>query len=1162
MTSLSQLNLSNSTENNFDINLNNTNVLSLNNNGNIGIGTSANSSDRLIINGNINATSIGIGTNSGNTIIAGRIGIGTTNPSSTTLLTLSNSISANNTDINFINNLSSNAIIGVGGSTSTSLNNASYQNNFFIHARCNIILNANSNNNPDRPHLFILSNGNIGIGTITVSDKLTINGNINAGTGTIISGIHNISSNLTNADLLTLNNQNSTYTTSIKFTNNASANAFIGIGGASYTTASYVNNLYIQSPNSLIINTGGNTSASNLYISPTGGIGIGTGNGIYKLNVNGSFNVTGDITGSSTLNIGTTSGNIITCGKINIANPTNTAAILNVNGTISATSIGIGTASGNTIIAGRIGIGTTNPSTTTLLTLSNSISANNTDINFINNLNSNAIIGVGGSASTSLNNASYQNNFFIHARCNIILNANTNNDPARPHLFILSNGNIGIGTSTNLTSTLNVNGSISASNLTLNNELNLNYISLSYPKSNPIIFTGLNNYNYSYINNNTNIQYNYSFTSSGTLFVYDNITCDILLVGGGGGSGAGLSQYNDFFYPGGGGGGGYVNQQTNINLSTGTYNITIGTGGTGASYPNIIGTNGYNTSFTGDGISYLAGGGGGGGSSYPNYTNGTSSSSTTNSGGGGGGSHMYNYNTIYEYGNGASGNGYSGKGGNANMEVNYIVSSFFSGGGGGGVINGDAPNASSTSTSGGIGFQTDISGQLLGYGGGGAGGYYKIFSNRFNSGNASDGGGNFTNKPRKNSGGGGGSLGANSGDNGADGIVIIKFSISMENNNLLKIKTFNSNVNTNINFINNINSNTIIGIGGSTTTSLNFSYSNNFFIHANCNIIFNAGNNTDNINPHLFISRTGNIGIGTSTNLISKLNINNKLNVGNTYITDNFIDFTNNNTYSAAGRIKFGASGWQITSYADIYYNTINNSVSRLDFYLTPVNEGSGFYFATNTLSSYCGIGINAVPSSSYSIVTDRVCSFAGSSSSSDERIKTNIISIDKDETLKIISKINPVKYEYIDKNISKTYTYGLIAQELDNILPNSIIKANNYIPNIYTYAIIKDNTLIFNSNLNIDKNSSSYTNNIKININSKYEYYKIKEINSNNIILNENINDTSNCFVYGLEVNDFHNINYNNIFTLNISAIQKLYEIIQNQQEQINILEKQFINI
>ena len=58
---------------------------------------------------------------------------------------------------------------------------------------------------------------------------------------------------------------------------------------------------------------------------------------------------------------------------------------------------------------------------------------------------------------------------------------------------------------------------------------------------------------------------------------------------------------------------------------------------------------------------------------------------------------------------------------------------------------------------------------------------------------------------------------------------------------------------------------------------------------------------------------------------------------------------------------------------------------------------------------------------------------------------------------------------------------------------------------------------------------------------------YNITEINSNVITIDKDIN-TSNIFVFGKEIEDFHTLKKDYIFTLNVCATQELYKLIQNQ--------------
>jgi len=188
-----------------------------------------------------------------------------------------------------------------------------------------------------------------------------------------------------------------------------------------------------------------------------------------------------------------------------------------------------------------------------------------------------------------------------------------------------------------------------------------------------------------------------------------NAICDILLVGGGGGGAAG-----------GGGGGGYL-YMTDVTLKSGVYAISVGNGGYGVREGVDAAGQGFNSSFTGATVNYIAyGGGGGGGDSReaPSHTAGQVGSY------GGQGS---NIATIQTY-TSAQGN----RGGSA------VVSFRGSGGGGGGAgaVGQDSVAVSGLSGGngqpyyrggqGGAGLPNNISGSVVYYAGGGTGGAFTI----------------------------------------------------------------------------------------------------------------------------------------------------------------------------------------------------------------------------------------------------------------------------------------------------------------------------------------------------------------------------------------------------------------------------------------------------
>ena len=255
----------------------------------------------------------------------------------------------------------------------------------------------------------------------------------------------------------------------------------------------------------------------------------------------------------------------------------------------------------------------------------------------------------------------------------------------------------------------------------------------------------------------------YTFTTT------EDLLCDILIVGGGGGGG----NY------GGGGGGGDVIQKSNFLLSSGTFSISVGTGGAGGVNPYNKGANGTTSSITSSLPSlglFAAGGGGGGGYNQAPATTPTAGSvvsyNYSSGGGGGGGAGGLAPN------NGETGNSVSGNGGSSGSQSK--------GGGGGGASGNGTSATASGAGNGGSGVSSLISGTATNYGGGGGGGTWS--GGTFGIG--VDGGGNGAVEgsgvnpvPGTRGGGGGGGGGSTNtggvinmnGANGGSGVVIIRY---------------------------------------------------------------------------------------------------------------------------------------------------------------------------------------------------------------------------------------------------------------------------------------------------------------------------------------------------------------------------------------------------
>jgi hypothetical protein len=162
-----------------------------------------------------------------------------------------------------------------------------------------------------------------------------------------------------------------------------------------------------------------------------------------------------------------------------------------------------------------------------------------------------------------------------------------------------------------------------------------------------------------------------------------------------------------------------------------------------------------------------------------------------------------------------------------------------------------------------------------------------------------------------------------------------------------------------------------------------------------------------------------------------------------------------------------------------------------------------------------------------------------------------------------MILAIEPKTYKYIDKVIKgDKKVYGFIAQQIREVIPEAIIIQVSYIPNIMLLADY-DNHII---------TLPSQPTKVIIKSGDKIKCYgkdnnevlcKVDEVIDDLTFKVKAIDDmktleyTDNkIFVYGTEINDFHTLNKDYIFTLNVCATQELHRRIKSQDERIKELE------
>ena len=322
------------------------------------------------------------------------------------------------------------------------------------------------------------------------------------------------------------------------------------------------------------------------------------------------------------------------------------------------------------------------------------------------------------------------------------------------------------------------------------------------------------------------------------------------------------------------------------------------------------------------------------------------------------------------------------------------------------------------------------------------------------------------------------------------------------------------------------------------------------------------------------ITSTGNVGIGT-TNPTSILHVGNgnRFRVANSTAeytrvgssdvdggTNTRIDIIGNTFGGASGQISYVASStgshifyttdstterMRITSTGNVGIGT-NNPGFRLEvasFSHTSFNI-LGYYMNQSAVGAYGGPWSNICAKFNGGVwCTDYFMA------SSDIRIKEDIQDIIDDTALQSILSIEPKTYKYVDKLIKgDKKVFGFIAQQIKDVIPEAVLIEKSYIPNIYLVADYIDYVISL----------SSQPTKVIIKVNDKIKCYDkdnkeilvevIEVIDDLTFRIKEIEYTDTKIFVYGTFVDDFHTLNKDYIFTLNVCATQELHRRIEAQ--------------
>jgi len=190
----------------------------------------------------------------------------------------------------------------------------------------------------------------------------------------------------------------------------------------------------------------------------------------------------------------------------------------------------------------------------------------------------------------------------------------------------------------------------------------------------------------------------------------------------------------------------------------------------------------------------------------------------------------------------------------------------------------------------------------------------------------------------------------------------------------------------------------------------------------------------------------------------------------------------------------------------------------------------------------------------------------------SDERIKKNIRDLDDAEALNTLRLLKPVVYEYIDpegRGYDAETTHeviGFIAQEVSNVLPHATMTRTDVIP-----SMMCDGQLIEPDVLQTPTKILPFSENARVRIHwiDQETGRKNADIVTCTEIINpitfrfSSNNSSSNIsnptvFVHGHEVDDFHTLKKDVIFTVVAAATQELDRQLQDARSEIVDLKAQ----
>ena len=172
---------------------------------------------------------------------------------------------------------------------------------------------------------------------------------------------------------------------------------------------------------------------------------------------------------------------------------------------------------------------------------------------------------------------------------------------------------------------------------------------------------------------------------------------------------------------------------------------------------------------------------------------------------------------------------------------------------------------------------------------------------------------------------------------------------------------------------------------------------------------------------------------------------------------------------------------------------------------------------------------------------------------SSDRRIKKEITISKAEEDLALLAQLKVRDYRYrADGDSEAPFQKGFIAQEVEELLPDAVVKHSDFVPDIFAQALsatVENNTLTVSLK---ESHGLQTGDRVRLVTPAGTKEVDVVKTGGNTFTVSDWTEETDNVFVFGKMVHDFRSLNYNAIFSLGISAVQELWRQVQQLKNEL----------